>query len=92
MMTKQCIHETHAQIVKRLAENRHCRVIEMVDDGHSCLELAQQFHAVEKVITEPKRRLVHRHVDSSLDVVVNSGSSKLTKDVLVEFKALARYL
>jgi DNA-binding FrmR family transcriptional regulator len=93
-MTKQCIHEIHAQIIKRLAEGYLCRVIEMVDDGPSCLELAQQFHAVEKVITEPKRRLIHRHVDSCFDVAANSGSSKLTKtkDVLVEFKAIARYL
>jgi DNA-binding FrmR family transcriptional regulator len=94
MMTKQHIHESHAQIVKRLkrAEGHLRRVIEMFDDGRSCLELAQQLHAVEKAITEAKRTLIHDHVDKCLDVAANSGSSKPTKNVLAEFKAIARYL
>jgi DNA-binding FrmR family transcriptional regulator len=94
MMTKQHIHESHAQIVKRLkrAEGHLRRVIEMFDDGRSCLELAQQLYAVEKAITEAKRTLIHDHVDNCLDVAANGGSSKPTKNVLAEFKAIARYL
>jgi DNA-binding FrmR family transcriptional regulator len=89
MMTKQHIHESHDQIVKRLKRAEgHLRR----DDGRSCLELAQQLHAVEKAITEAERALIHDHVDNCLEVAANSGSSKPTKNVLAEFKAIARYL
>jgi DNA-binding FrmR family transcriptional regulator len=92
-MTKQLIHES-AQIVKRLkcAEGHLHRVIEMFDDGLFCLELAQQLHAVEKAITEAKRRLIHDQVDNCLHVAANGGSTKPTKNVLAEFKAIAPYL
>lgn len=94
MMTKQRIHETRVQIVKRpkRAEGHLRCVVERFDDGRSCLELAQQLHVVEKAITEAKRTLIHDPVDNCLDVVANSGSSKPTKDVLAEFKAIAPYL
>jgi len=92
-MTKQHVHESHGQIVKRLkrAEGHLRRVIEMFDDGRSCLELAQQLHAVEKAISEAKRTLIHDHVDNCLDVAANGGS-KPAKTVLAEFKAISRYL
>jgi hypothetical protein len=32
------------------------RVIAMVEEGRSCLDLAQQLHAVEKAIGEAKKR------------------------------------
>lgn len=93
-MTKQHVHESHAQIVKRLkrAEGHLRRVIEMFDDGRPCLDLAQQLHAVEKAITEAKRALIHDHVDNCLDAAANGGSPKPTKNVLAEFKAISRYL
>lgn len=93
-MTKQHAHESHDRIVRRLkrAEGHLHRVIEMFDDGRSCLDLAQQLHAVEKAITEAKRTLIHDHVDNCLDVAANGGSSKPTKTVLAEFKAISRYL
>jgi DNA-binding FrmR family transcriptional regulator len=81
-------------MVKRLkcAEGHLRRVIEMFDDSRSCLELVQQLHAVEKAITEAKRTLIHDHVDTCFDVAANSGFSKPTKNMLPEFKAIARYL
>jgi DNA-binding FrmR family transcriptional regulator len=64
----------------------------MFSEGRACLDLAQQLHAVEKAIGEAKRTLIHDHVDSCLDVAANGGSSKSTKNVLAEFKAISRYL
>lgn len=92
-MTELHVHESHAQIVKRLkrAEGHLRRVIEMFDDGRSCLDLAQQLHAVEKAITEAKRTLIHDHVDNCLDAATNGGS-KPAKTALAEFKAISRYL
>jgi len=51
-MAKDHKHHSHPQIVKRLkrAQGHLGSVIEMMDAGRSCLELAQQLHAVEKAI------------------------------------------
>lgn len=90
----QHIHESHPEVVKRLkrAEGHLRRVIAMFDDGRSCLDLAQQLHAVEKAISEAKKALIHDHVDHCLDAAANGGSGKSTKNVLAEFKAISRYL
>jgi DNA-binding FrmR family transcriptional regulator len=93
-MSKEHVHESHPEIVKRLkrAEGHLHRVIEMFGEGRGCLDLAQQLHAVEKAIGEAKRALIHDHVDNCLDAATNGGSSKSTKTVLAEFKAISRYL
>jgi uncharacterized protein len=64
-MTEAHIHQSRPDIVKRLkrAEGHMRRVIAMFDEGRSCLDLAQQLHAVERAISEAKRRLIHDHVD-----------------------------
>ena len=67
------------------------RVIAMFDEGRSCLELAQQLHAVEKAINEAKRRLIHDHVDHCLDAAAN-GTGAAPPAHLSEFKAISRYL
>ncbi|UVO29692.1 metal-sensing transcriptional repressor [Bradyrhizobium arachidis] len=92
-MTSKHVHETHPDIVKRLrrAEGHLRGVIEMFGDGRSCLDLAQQLHAVEKAISEAKRALIHDHVDHCLDAAAN-GSAKSAKSVLAEFKAISKYL
>ena len=93
-MAHNHVHETHAGIVKRLkrAEGHLHKVIEMFSDGRSCLDLAQQLHAVEKAISEAKRTLIHDHVDHCLDTAANGGRSRSTDNVLAEFKAISRYL
>ena len=94
-MTKAHAHESHPEIVKRLkrAEGHLRRVIEMFGDGRSCLDLAQQLHAVEKAVGEAKKALIHDHVDHCLDSAANGGGpTKSTKNVLAEFKAISRYL
>jgi uncharacterized protein len=87
------IHESHPDIVKRLrrAEGHIRRVISMFEEGRTCLDLAQQLHAVEKAIAGAKRQLVHDHVDHCLDVAANGGV-KPARAVLAEFKAISRYL
>jgi DNA-binding FrmR family transcriptional regulator len=86
-------HQSHPDIIKRLkrAEGHMRRVIAMFDEGRSCLELAQQLHAVEKAINEAKRRLIHDHVDHCLDAAAN-GNGAASPAHLNEFKAISRYL
>jgi len=93
-MSKEHVHESHPEIVKRLkrAEGHLHRVIEMFGEGRTCLDLAQQLYAVEKAIVEAKKALIHDHVDHCLDAAAIGGPSKATKNVLAEFKAISRYL
>jgi DNA-binding FrmR family transcriptional regulator len=92
-MTTAHIHQSHPDIIKRLkrAEGHMRRVIAMFAEGRSCLELAQQLHAVEKAINEAKRRLIHDHVDHCLDAAAN-GNGNAPPVHLSEFKAISRYL
>ena len=92
-MAKVHVHKTHPNIVKRLrrAEGHLRRVIDMFDEGRSCLDLAQQLQAVEKAVGEAKRTLIHDHVDHCLDLAV-SEPSKSTRTVVDEFKAISKYL
>lgn len=93
-MKQHHVHETHSGIVKRLkrADGHLHKVIEMFGDGRSCLDLAQQLHAVEKAISEAKRALIHDHVDHCLGTAVNGGATKSTENVIAQFKAISRYL
>jgi DNA-binding FrmR family transcriptional regulator len=93
MKAETHVHEIHPAIVKRLkrAAGHIRRVISMFEEGRTCLELAQQLHAVEKAIAEAKRQLIHDHVDHCLDVVAN-GRGKPTRAVVSDFKAISRYL
>jgi uncharacterized protein len=92
-MAQAHVHQSHPDIVKRLkrAEGHLSRVIAMFAEGRTCLELAQQLHAVERAIGEAKRRLIHDHVDHCLDAAAN-GHGKATKAVVNEFKEISRYL
>ncbi len=87
------IHQTHPDIVKRLkrAEGHLRRVISMIEEGRSCLDVAQQLHAVEKAVSEAKKTFIHDHVDHCLDAAAN-GTGKTTRSVMSEFKAISKYL
>ena len=86
-------HQSHPAILKRLKRTEgHLRaVIAMIEAQRSCLDLAQQLHAVEKSISSAKRELVQDHMEHCLgDGVTKSGIE--AKAAMVEFKALAKYL
>jgi DNA-binding FrmR family transcriptional regulator len=82
-------HASHPSIVKRLrrAEGHLRSIVGMFEQGRSCLELAQQLHAVEKAVANAKRELVHDHVEHCLD-----DGSMSPKAALKELKALTKYL
>ena len=86
-------HSSHPAIIKRLkrAEGHLRSTISMVEAGRSCIELAQQLHAVEKAIASAKRELVHDHIDHCLDDVGASAGREIRAS-LAEFKAIAKFL
>lgn len=87
------LHSTHPQISKRLkrAEGHLRRVISMIEEGRSCLDLAQQLYAVEKAIGEAKKTLIHDHIDHCLEAATNGHAPK-TAAAVGEFKAISKYL
>ncbi len=83
-------HASHPAITKRLkrALGHLNSVVGMIDEGRSCLDLAQQLHAVEKAVGNAKRELIHDHIEHCLD----DGDRAHTKTSLKELKELAKYL
>ena len=92
-MANDQMHHSHPQIVKRLkrAKGHLGSVIGMIETGRSCLELAQQLHAVEKAIQQAKRVLVQDHIEHCLDDAIGPLEPE-QKSRVDEFKAIARYL
>ncbi|WP_133488097.1 metal-sensing transcriptional repressor [Aliiroseovarius marinus] len=79
-------HASHPKISARLKRaDGHLRsVIEMIDQGRPCVELAQQLQAVESAIRNAKQALIHDHLDHCL------GDE--TSAAVAELKAITRYL
>jgi uncharacterized protein len=92
-MAYETLHATHPDIVKRLrrAEGHLHSIVEMIDAGRSCLDLAQQLHAVEKAIAKAKHTLIHDHIDHCLEAVAGpmTGGQRLQ---FGEFKEITKYL
>ena len=86
------IHQSHPEIVKRLKRVQgHLRsVVDMIEDGRPCLEIAQQLHA-EKAVGQAKKTLVHDHIDHCLDHAVGTNHRK-GRGSVEDFKAISKYL
>jgi uncharacterized protein len=84
-------HANHPAIIKRLkrAEGHLHSVIGMFEDERSCLDLAQQLHAVENAVANAKRELIHDHIENCLDDPDGALSGKAA---LAELKAITKYL
>lgn len=84
-------HASHPAIVKRLkrAEGHLRSTIEMFAQGRSCLELAQQLHAVESAVAKAKHEMIHDHIEHCLDEPEGSLSGAAA---LKELKAITKYL
>jgi len=87
------IHGTHTDVVNRLKRaDGHLRtIIDMIEQRRTCLEVAQQLHAVEKALRNAKRIYVQDHIDNCLEeaagVIPRDARNSLT-----EFKEIAKYL
>ena len=86
-------HASHPEIAKRLKRaDGHLRtIIEMIEEGRPCLELAQQLQAVENAIDNAKKALIRDHIDHCLDRTVRLSGAK-GRAALAEFKTITKYL
>ncbi len=86
-------HASFPEIVKRLrrAEGHLKSILAMIDAERSCLDIAQQLHAVEAAVRAAKKALIHDHIEHCLRD--GAGESALEAKALVaKLKQLAKYL
>jgi DNA-binding FrmR family transcriptional regulator len=86
-------HTSHPEIIKRLkrAEGHLRSILNMIEQGRNCLEIAQQLQAVESAVASAKKALVHDHIDHCLEHAVRDGT-RSADDTIREFKAITKYL
>jgi uncharacterized protein len=86
-------HHTHPDIVKRLkrADGHLHMIINMIEEGRPCLELAQQLQAIENAIDNAKKALIHDHISHCLDRSVAAPAPK-RRAALKEFREITKYL
>jgi len=83
----------HPAIVRRLkrADGHLQKIIEMIEAGKPCMQLAQQLQAVESAIENAKKALIHDHIGHCLqDSFKSAGPAG--RAAMREFKSIARYL
>lgn len=92
-MTDPHRHQSYPEVVKRLrrAAGHLQGVVEMIEAGRPCLDVAQQLHAVEAAVANAKRTLIHDHLDHCLDHVVGAVP-RAERGPIDEFKAITKYL
>jgi DNA-binding FrmR family transcriptional regulator len=83
----------HSAIARRLKRaNGHLEtIIEMIEQGRPCAQVAQQLQAVESAIENAKKALIHDHVSHTLERSFKASGSK-GEAALREFKLIAKYL
>ena len=87
------LHQSHPEIIKRLKRaDGHLRsIIEMIEAGRSCLDIAQQLQAVEKAIVQAKQTLIQDHLNHCLEDVVGPLPREQRRTI-DEFKEITKYL
>ncbi|MBR0963821.1 metal-sensing transcriptional repressor [Bradyrhizobium sp.] len=83
----------HLAIARRLKRaNGHLEtIIEMVESGRPCAQIAQQLQAVESAIESAKKALIHDHLSHSLEQSFKAHGLK-SQAALKGFKLIAKYL
>ncbi len=84
---------TFPDIAARLkrAQGHLAAVIEMMEAGRPCMDLAQQLHAVEKAIGNAKKELIKDHIQHCME----DSSEALPKELrglMKEFQGVTKYL
>ena len=84
-------HASHKQVINRLkrAHGHMHKIMEMLEDERSCVDVAQQLYAVEKAVIKAKRLLIHDHIDHCLGQGDQDSQSGQTLD---ELKEITKYL
>ncbi len=81
------------EIAKRLkrAQGHLATVIEMIESGRPCMELAQQLHAVERAIGNAKKELIKDHIHHCMEETSVAMPAEF-RDLIKEFQGFTKYL
>ncbi len=87
------VHTAHPDVIKRLkrATGHLQNVIAMIEAERTCVDIAQQLHAVEKAISAAKKLVIHDHLDRCLEGIAATGAAGMQASV-AEFKDISKYL
>ena len=66
-------------------------VIDMLEAERSCLDLAQQLHAVEKAIGNAKKELIKDHINHCMEET-SAAMTPEFRALIREFQAVTKYL
>lgn len=82
-------HETHSDIIKRLrrAAGQLNSIVEMIESGRPCEDVAMQMQALEKAIVKAKKTFIHDHIDHCLEETATASPKALQS-----FKDISKYL
>ncbi len=85
--------QPHAAIARRLrrAHGHLETIIEMIEQGRPCAQIAQQLQAVEGAIENAKKALIHDHINHSLERSLKSTGVK-GQAAMRDFRLIAKYL
>ena len=73
------------------AQGHLSAVIEMLEAGRPCLDLAQQLHAVEKAIGNAKKALIKDHIHHCIEET-SEALPKEFRALIKEFQGVTKYL
>lgn len=83
-------HQSHPDIVKRLrrVEGQIRSIAAMIEDGRSCVDVAQQLAAATSALSGAKDHFIRDHIDHCLvSAAGNTGRTQLN-----ELKAITKFL
>jgi DNA-binding FrmR family transcriptional regulator len=85
--------QPYSAIARRLKRaNGHLEgIIEMIEKGRPCAQIAQQLQAVESAIESAKKALIHDHIGHSLERSFKASGAK-GQAALRDFRVIAKYL
>jgi DNA-binding FrmR family transcriptional regulator len=67
------------------------RVIQMLDQGRPCMDVAQQLQAVEKAISNAKKELIKDHLHHCMGETSDSLPREV-RNLIKEFQGVTKYL
>lgn len=85
-------HHSHPDIIKRLkrADGHLKKIINMIEEGKPCLDVAPQLQAVYKAVGNAKGIFVQDHIEGCL---TGEGDSPIElKQKMREIKDISKYL
>ena len=85
--------QPHSAIARRLKRaNGHLEgIIEMIEQGRPCAEIAQQLQAVESAVESAKKALIHDHISHSLERSFKASGAR-GHAAMRDFRLIAKYL